>query len=111
MPFVELEAFCDRALPAADLEAGLVRPSLRVLDAAVAALGLVCLDGDFVCDRALAAADFEAAPVDFDVSVCEDLLAAFLLVTFGFLLAIMFSSFNEPAGERTRNARILCCER
>lgn len=35
--------FCDRALPAADLLALLVRPSRKTLEAAFAALELVCL--------------------------------------------------------------------
>ena len=71
-----------------------MRPSLSVLDAVDAACLLLCLEGALVCDRALPAADFEALPVDFDVRVREDLLAAFLLVTFVVFLAIVILTFN-----------------
>ena len=79
-----------RALPAADLEALLVRPSLNTFDAAFDAFGEVCFLGAFVWDRALPAADFEDFPVDLLFNVFEALLAVLLLVTF--LFAIFFSS-------------------
>lgn len=41
-----------------------MRPSVIVLDAALAALADVTLGGAAVCDKALAAADFDLAPVD-----------------------------------------------
>lgn len=68
----------------------LVRPSLNVFDAAVAAFGDVCFFGAFVWDKALPAADFEAFPVDLLVRVFEALPAVFGLVTF--LFATFFSS-------------------
>jgi hypothetical protein len=74
-------AFWDSALPAADLDGWLVRPSRSVFEAALAALGDVDLEGDFVCDNALPAAFLEAAPVDLLFSVFEALDAADLLVT------------------------------
>ena len=81
---------CDKALPAADLEVLLVRPSRRVVEAAEAAGLLVCLAGVLRWDIALPAADFEDLPVDLVVSVFDALLAAGLLVTFLFLAMIMF---------------------
>lgn len=52
---------CERALPAADFAAALVRPSRSTLEAAVATAADVT-SVDFDCVRALPAADFEAAP-------------------------------------------------
>lgn len=92
MPF--FEDFWERALPAADFDALLVRPSLSVLAAADAAFLLVCLGGALVWERALPAEAFDVLPVDLDVKVWEALLAACLLVTFVFLLAIAFLTFN-----------------
>lgn len=72
-----LLARCDNALPAADFEALLVRPSLRVLDAAVAAPDPVCFFGALTCDNALPAAFLEWDPVEILVNVFDALLAAF----------------------------------
>ena len=85
---------CDNALPAADFEVLLVRPSRRVWEAALAAFLPVCLAGAFRCDIALPAADFEALPVDVLVSVFEALLAAGPLVTFRFLAIVCSSCSN-----------------
>jgi len=84
--------FCARALPAADLDALLVRPSRSVLDAAEAAFELVCFAGALCCDKALPAADFDFPPVDFERIVFEALLAAFLLVTFLFTITLTLHS-------------------
>jgi hypothetical protein len=73
--------FCESALPAADFDALLVRPSLSVFDAAVAASLDVDFDGAFVCERALPAADFDFALVDLLERVSEALEAAVLPVT------------------------------
>lgn len=64
------------------MEALLVLPSPNVLDAAEAAFGEVCFEGDFVCDRALAAEVFDFEAVDLLVNVFEALLADFFPVTF-----------------------------
>ena len=63
------------ALAAADFDAALVRPSVSVLDAAVAAFALVCFFGASVCDNALPAADLDALLVDPDESVCDAFFA------------------------------------
>src|SRR5690606_22558245 len=62
--------------PAADFEALLVRPSKRVLDAALAARDPVWRLGVPVCESALPPAVFERAPVILFVSVFDALLAA-----------------------------------
>lgn len=76
---------CANALPAADFEALLVRPSRSVFEAADAAVWLVCLAGALRCDRALPPAVFDASPVDLLESVLDALVAAGLLVTLRFL--------------------------
>ena len=100
LPFFFLDRVCANALPAADLEALLVRPSESVFEAAEAAFLPVCFFGAPVCDNALAAADLDFLPVDLEVSVFEAFLATDLLVTLLFLLAISFSHqkcFVKPA--------------
>lgn len=79
--FLLLRCVCDNVLAAADFALALVRPSLRVFEAADAALGWVCLSGALVCDNALAAADLESWPVDLEESVSDALEATGLLVT------------------------------
>jgi hypothetical protein len=74
--------FWDRVLPAADFDALEVLPSLKVLDAALAALVEVCFLGAFVWDKALPEDAFEVLPVDLLLSVFDALDAAFLPVTF-----------------------------
>jgi hypothetical protein len=64
----------------------LVRASLNVLDAAVAALGEVCLAGAAFCDKALPAADFDFGDVDRLLSVDEEFFAALELVVFRFIV-------------------------
>lgn len=76
---------CASVLPAADLEALLVRPSRSVLDAAEAALGDVCLLGVPVCERALPADDLEDFPVFLLVNVLDALLEALFPVVFLFI--------------------------
>ena len=80
MPFF-FEGVCDSALPAADFDALLVRPSLSVFDAAVAAVLLVCFDDVLACESALAAAVFDVIPIDPEVNVFDAFDAALLLVT------------------------------
>ena len=75
-------------LPAADLDVLLVRPSVSVLEAAVAASGLVCFLGFDVCDSALAAADLDVLPVALDASVFDAFVATDLLVVFVFFFAM-----------------------
>jgi hypothetical protein len=72
--------FCDSALPAADLDALLVRPSRSVFEAAEAALDDVVLLGAFDWESALPAALFDALPVAWFVSVLDALDAALPLV-------------------------------
>lgn len=72
---------CDKAEPAADLEALLVRPSRSAFEAALAALVLVCFFGALVWLNALPAAFFDVVPVFFERRVLDALLAAFGLVT------------------------------
>lgn len=69
-----------------------MRPSVSVLDAAVAAFGLVSLFGAPVCDRALPAADLDVLPVDPDDSVCDAFVAAGLLVTLEAFFAMILCS-------------------
>ena len=82
--FFFLAAFSrwDKALPAAVLDALLVRPSRRTLDAVEAAFAEVFFLGALVWLRALPAAVFEPFPVDLLVMVFEALEAAFFPVTF-----------------------------
>ncbi|HEX6372525.1 MAG TPA: hypothetical protein VF006_26630 [Longimicrobium sp.] len=80
-----LPVFCERALPAADLEVALVWPFRSVCDAAVAALLDVVSFGEPRCVSALPAADFDVLLVDLLDSVSEAFEAAALLVC---LLAI-----------------------
>jgi hypothetical protein len=75
-----LPVFCERALPAADLEFALVRPSLSVFDAAVAALLDVASVEELRCVSALPAADFDDLLVDALDRVLEAFEAAALLV-------------------------------
>lgn len=72
----------DNALPAADLEALLVRPSRIVLDAAEAAFAEVVFLGALVWLKALPDAVFELLPEDLLVRVFDALDAAFFPVTF-----------------------------
>ncbi len=71
--------FCERALPAADFDALLVRPSRSVDDAFLATLAEVFLRV-FRWERALPAALFDLLPVERLRSVLEALFAAFLPV-------------------------------
>jgi hypothetical protein len=75
-----LPVFCERALPAADLDAALVRPPRSVFDAAVAALLEVVSFGELRCVSALPAADFDVLLVDPLDRVLEAFEAAALLV-------------------------------
>jgi hypothetical protein len=72
-----LKGVCDNALPAADLEVLLVRPSDSVLDAARAACDPVCRFGVPVCESALPPADFDLPLVLLLVNVFDAFLAAF----------------------------------
>jgi hypothetical protein len=87
--FSPLPGFCANALPAADLESLLVRPSLNTFDAAVAAFAEVTFSGALVCDSVLPAAVFDFWAVLVLVSVFDALDAALWLVTLGFVM--MFS--------------------
>lgn len=80
--------FCASALPAADLLAALVRPSVSTFEAADAAVLEVSFFGAFVCDNADPAAFFDALPVDSLVKVFEAFDAAFLPVTLLFAIQI-----------------------
>jgi hypothetical protein len=51
-----VEGLCAKALPAADFDSLLVRPSNNTFDAAEAAFADVNFSGALVCDSALAAA-------------------------------------------------------
>jgi hypothetical protein len=88
-----LPVFCERALPAADLDAALVRPSRSVFDAAVAALLDVVSAGESRCVSALPAADLDALLVDSLDSVFEAFDAAALPVC---LPAIYASCKGSP---------------
>ena len=83
--------FCARALPAADFDALLVRPSRRVLEAAEAAFELVCFFGALRWDNALPAADLDFLPVEPDRIVFDALLAALFPVTFLFAMSFSIS--------------------
>ena len=87
--------FWVNALPAADLEALLVRLSRSVFEAAVAALDEVCFAGAFLCDSALPAADCDFDDTDLFFNVFEALEAAFFPVTF--LLAMFISCSHLSA--------------
>jgi hypothetical protein len=76
------DGFCERALPAADFDAALVRPSRSVLDAALPALAEVDFPGALTWDSALPAAVFDAAPVDLLPKVFEAWDAALFPVVF-----------------------------
>lgn len=81
-------AVCAKALPAADFDALLVRPSSKTFEAAEAALADVCFAGAFRCDNALPPAVFDFEPVDLLRIVLDALLAAVLPVTFLFVAII-----------------------
>jgi hypothetical protein len=87
--FFFFDGVCASVLAAADFDSLLVRPSVNVFDAAVAAGGFVCFLVVPVCDSALAAADFDVLPVDSDDRVCDALVATDLLVVFVFFFAMI----------------------
>ena len=64
--FCDFAVFCAKALPAADFEALLVRPSFNTDEAALAAFVEVVFLGALVWANALPAAVLDFAPVDFD---------------------------------------------
>lgn len=64
----------------------LVRPSRNVLEAAVAALGDVCLAGAAFWDKALPAADFDFGDVEGLRSVDDAFFAALELVVLRFIV-------------------------
>ncbi len=84
--FFGVQGVCARALAAADFECLDVRPSVSVLDAAVAAFLLVCRFGVPVWESAEPDAVLDFAPVAFDASVLEALDAAFFPVVFLFVV-------------------------
>ncbi|MBI3728241.1 MAG: hypothetical protein HY254_07895 [Burkholderiales bacterium] len=77
---------CANALPAADFDCVLVRPSRNTCEAALAAEGEVCFFGALVCDKALAAAVFEFAPVALLCRVLEADVAALVPVVLVFAM-------------------------
>jgi hypothetical protein len=79
---------CERALPAALLEAALVRPSRRTEEAALADFDEVVFFGALVWDSALPAAVFERLPVAPLCSVLEALDAALDPVVFPLAMII-----------------------
>lgn len=79
--------FCASALPAADFDVLLVRPSRSIFDAADAALGDVTFLGALRCDNALPPAVFDFCPVDLLRSVLDALLAALAPVVFRFVIS------------------------
>jgi hypothetical protein len=89
--FFPLFSLWDKALPAADLEALLVRPSFSTLDAAEAALAEVVFWGALVWLRALPDAVLELLPVDLLVRVFAALKAAFFPVTFFVMSGLLVS--------------------
>lgn len=89
---------CDSALPAADLDAVLVRPSRSTFEAA-AAVAADVTSRDFVCVSALPAALFEAFPVSGLRSVCDAALAAAGLVDLGFDMTL--PPYSWPSWTRT----------
>ena len=90
------DGFCDKALPAADLDFLFVRPSRRTFDAALAAF----VDVTFCvlrCDSALPAADFEALPTPPEVRVFEAFDAALPDVILpAILLSLLLGKFCGP---------------
>jgi hypothetical protein len=96
--------FCAKAEPAADLDAGLVRPSRRTFEAAVAAFLLVVSLGDLDCVSALPAAVFEVLLVDFERSVFDAAFAALGFVCFDFAIFIppTMNTFIRVRPTRTR---------
>jgi hypothetical protein len=80
--------FCANALPAADFDAGAVRPSVNTLEADVAAAGDVDFFGALTCESALPAALFELAPVLDACSVFDAADAAFTPVVFAFAISV-----------------------
>jgi hypothetical protein len=90
--------FCDRALPAADLDFLLVRESRRTLDATLAAGADVFFLGALRCVRALPAAVLDFLLVEPLVRVLDALVAARFLVTFG--LAIVGAPHGSLAARR-----------
>ena len=89
---------CVSALPAADFESLLERPSESVLDADLPAAVEVCFSGAFRCDNALPAADLDFADVDELESVFDALVAAGLEVTS--FLATRYSLLRSNAGNK-----------
>jgi hypothetical protein len=69
----------------------LLLPSLKTLEAAVAALAEVTFSGALVWDRALPAAVFDFGAVLLLVSVFDALEAALVLVTFCFVITPHFN--------------------
>lgn len=98
------EGFCDRALPAADFDVLLVRPSRRTWDAALAAFGDVTFVV-FRCDKALPAADLDALPVTPDFNVFEALEAALPDVFFPAIGLVLLSEGAFPRPEDPNNTR------
>jgi hypothetical protein len=80
--------FCASALPAADFDAGAVRPSVNTLEADVAAAGDVDFFGALACESALPAALFELAPVLDAFSVFDAAAAALPPVVFAFAITV-----------------------
>ena len=80
--FLRLFSRWESALPAADLEALLVRPSRNVFDAAVAAFVEVVFFGALRCDKALPEDVFVVLPVLLLRSVFDADEPAFFPVTF-----------------------------
>lgn len=85
----------EMALPAADFDVLLVRPSLRTDEAALAAFFEVTFFGLFVWDKALPAEVFDFAPVDLLLSVEDAFFAALGLVTLDFAIFCAPLLFRE----------------
>lgn len=79
-------SFWDNALPAADFEVLLVRPSLTTFDAECAADFEVVLFGAPVCESALPADVFDLSPVESSVKVLDALDAALRPVVLPFVM-------------------------
>ena len=94
------------AEPAADLESLLVRPSLKVLDAAFAAAADVSLLGALRWESALPAADFDAFPVDGLDSVFEALRAAGFEVTSFFATMISLRGLTLELSRAAKRLRL-----
>ena len=69
--------FCASALAAADFESLLVRPSLRIFDAAEASDSDIVFFGALICDNALPAAVFVLVPDSGFFNAFDALDAAF----------------------------------